>query len=390
MIINYEFLSEEAIENVITCMNYKVDKVVFFGFYDTIVKQKKQTEFFLKNNCGVKKVNFISLSQRDLVSVYNTMELEVQRDSGTGNLQFFDISGGESLILVAFGMLAKEYKLPMHIYDIVRNHLIELEEGALTSISSMAEKQNVVISIDQYIRLRGGVITSAISSKSYRLSDVEFEVDTERAWSVVKKYNELWNPFSHFITSMIDSDDSLDISGNKQALKAKLNKSSNQLDTYDELEAILADLIKIGIIVDKGSNDTTLSMQFKNSELMECIKKSGNILELHTYRTMKNSFDESLIDICIDWDGVIHAATDEDVSNEIDVIGMSGVIPTFISCKSGKMTGNQGLHAMYELLTIKERFGGKYSRMILAVAQKMSKANELRAKEMGIEVIEMQ
>ena len=39
MVVNYEFLGDEPIENLITCMNFKIDKAVFFGYNDSIEKQ---------------------------------------------------------------------------------------------------------------------------------------------------------------------------------------------------------------------------------------------------------------------------------------------------------------------------------------------------------------
>ena len=47
MTVNFEFLGNEPIENLITCMNYKMDKVVFFGYDDVIAEQRKNTEDFL-------------------------------------------------------------------------------------------------------------------------------------------------------------------------------------------------------------------------------------------------------------------------------------------------------------------------------------------------------
>ena len=48
MIVNIEFLDVEPIENLVTCLNYKVDKVVFFGYEDVIIKSREHTERFLK------------------------------------------------------------------------------------------------------------------------------------------------------------------------------------------------------------------------------------------------------------------------------------------------------------------------------------------------------
>ena len=56
MVVNFEFLGGEPIENLITCMNFKVDKVVFFGYHKVMEEQKARTEKFLKKYCEVKIV----------------------------------------------------------------------------------------------------------------------------------------------------------------------------------------------------------------------------------------------------------------------------------------------------------------------------------------------
>lgn len=48
MVVDFEFFSNEPIENVITCMHFKVDKVVYFGYYDMVQNRSECTENFLK------------------------------------------------------------------------------------------------------------------------------------------------------------------------------------------------------------------------------------------------------------------------------------------------------------------------------------------------------
>lgn len=55
MVVNFEFLGGEPIENLITCMNFRIDKVVFFGYHEVIEKQKTRTDRFLKNTAVCKK-----------------------------------------------------------------------------------------------------------------------------------------------------------------------------------------------------------------------------------------------------------------------------------------------------------------------------------------------
>lgn len=91
--VNFEFLEDEPIDNVVTCMNYRMDKVVFFGYDKTIQQQKQRTEDFLINYCGVKKVVFLALSQSNLQSILKIMRDAIEGELEAGNHIYFDITG---------------------------------------------------------------------------------------------------------------------------------------------------------------------------------------------------------------------------------------------------------------------------------------------------------
>ena len=66
MDVIFEFLGKEPIENVITCMNYQIDKVVYFGYQDMINNFQYSMEKFLKTYCAVKNVEFCPMPKNDL------------------------------------------------------------------------------------------------------------------------------------------------------------------------------------------------------------------------------------------------------------------------------------------------------------------------------------
>ena len=109
MIVNIEFLDDEPIENVITSLHFKIDKTIFFGFADVIEKRKEITKNFLKKYCGVREVSFVCLPEYQLDSILATMRKVVEQEMLRKNDVFFEVTGGESLILIAFGMLAESF-----------------------------------------------------------------------------------------------------------------------------------------------------------------------------------------------------------------------------------------------------------------------------------------
>ena len=96
--------------------------------------------------------------------------------------------------------------------------------------------------------------------------------------------------------------------------------------------------------------------------------------------------DECQVGVHLDWDGVVHDQPGIDVLNDIDVLSLRGYVPTYISCKSGKMSAQQTLHALYELDTVAKRFGGKHANIILMTTKELTDVYMERAADMGIEV----
>ena len=64
MNVNFEFLDSEPIHNVITNLNYRLDKTVFFGSFDDIEKYREHLTRFLQKNCGVQVVEFVPIKRK--------------------------------------------------------------------------------------------------------------------------------------------------------------------------------------------------------------------------------------------------------------------------------------------------------------------------------------
>ena len=386
MVVNFEFLGSEPIENVITCMHFKVDKAVFFGYHDVVLSKRKSTENFLKKYCGVSRVVFHELSGYDLQSVLKTMRTEIEYEKGNGSKLYFDITGGESLILVAFGMLSKEFEAPMHIFDIEKDRLIELDEGARASISKDVESNNVEFNIERYIEMRGGIINWGLHKTIKEDEDDEFVEDIAKIWKVAKKHIAAWNAFSTYIRTNMKPDDDLRVSRSARTVINELSVSPRELNNVNKLNSIVDDLESEGILTDVVHSDGRYRFRYKNEGIMACLWEGGSALELQTYQNVKKESDDCKVGIHLDWDGEIHDMSGIDVVNEIDVLSLKGNVLTFFSCKSGKMKPRESMYALYELDTVAKRFGGKYAKKVLVTAMGLNNTALERADEMGIEV----
>lgn len=383
MVVNFEFLGNEAIENVITCMNFKVDKVIFFGYYETIQSQRKNVDNFLCKYCGVQKTEYHTLSHDDLRSVLKTMRKEIENELKQNNQIYFDITGGESLLLVAFGKLSKEFETPMHLYDVLGNRLIELYEDTAHRISNDVEPQRVQLDLDKYIEMQGGIINQGLHKN---IKNDEFVEELAKIWKVAKKNWDYWNSFSDFLRANFVPDENLNVNTRTSTVVSALSESKTKLKNINKFNNIVDELDAVGILLNVERSNEQYRFTFKNQEVKDCLWEGGSILELHVYQKEKTQSDECKVGVHLDWDGEIHNRPGEDVVNEIDVLSLKGNTPTFISCKSGKMGAQQALHALYELQTVADRFGGKYAKKLLVTAHPLGDIYRERAAEMGIEV----
>ena len=391
MNVNIEFLGKEPIENLITCMNFKMDKTIYFGYPEVIDELSECTTKFLVKYCGMKRENifFKELSYADFAAVLAGLRETLREERTVGNRLFFDITGGESLILVAFGVLSKEFNAPMHLFDVRKNRLIELEEGANGSVKKEVPERKAKLSLDAFIEMRGGVINYRHHKAIKSDSDRKFWDMVPAIWKLAAEYEDCWNAFSSLLREHFVPDDTLCTGVTQKQLESAIRRSNNAIKDLDTLNDILNRLEQIGAIKDGSNEEGVYRFRYGSKAIKDCLWDGGSILELHTYYQMKKTADDCRVGVHIDWDGTIHRAYGKDVLNEIDVMTLHGNVLTFISCKSGNMDSGKALNAMYELETVARRFGGKYVKKVLAIMKPMGKVYLERAREMGIEVWDM-
>ena len=381
MIVNIEFLDNEPIENVISSLHFKIDKTIFFGFSEVIEAKKEITKNFLKKYCGVKEVSFVCLPEYQLDSILATMRKVVEQELIRKNDVFFEVTGGESLILIAFGMLAESFKAPMHSFEIETQKLIELNRENVTPISEVAPKQYIKLDLDSFIEMQGGKINYRLHKGAKNLENPEFEKQIEALWDISSKYGEKWNFFADFLRRCCGPDVNLQVNVTGKQVMAAYRKV-NRFQSIRELGRILTDCASAGVLVDFMHTKDQLSFRYKDEKIKDILWDAGSILEMHTFMEERKNADDCMVGVHLDWDGVIYNHSLKDTLNEIDVLSLKGVIPTFISCKNGSV--NQ--MALYELQTVADKFGGKYAKKVIAAPQGLNDTHSLRAKEMGIEI----
>ena len=377
-----EFLDREPIENVITAMNFRLDRVIFFGYEDVKEEMENITRKFLVNYCGLTEDNvlFYSVPRTDMKEILTTIRQTVRKQKDEGNQVFFDITGGESLPLVAFGMLAAEFRAPVHQYDVSEGTLVELDEGAPIQISTSVQRRVLKPTVSMFIEMHGGVVNSRLHKGIKTIEDEETEQMAMAMWKICSENAKLWNQFTNLLKNYPADKTQMTATISLAQVRAAFEKNS-LLKTPKQLITLLDKCEKVGLLKNVRHENGFFGYTFPNEGIRDCLRDSGAPLELYTYLTMRPNYTDTVLGVHLDWDGRIHTSIASDVVNEIDVMMMDGYVPVFVSCKNG----NAGKEALYELRTVAERFGGKYARMILVCSAPLDGVDAERAEEMGIE-----
>lgn len=389
MNVNIEFFDSEPLENLITCLNFKMDKVIFFGHSDTMTDSRVQdTRRALKNICDITNVEFITVSQKSLYKVLELLEKEITAEMKGGNKCFFDLSGGEDLVLVAMGMLATQYKVPLHKFALPENELYLLTKwDQVPRIDEVVERRELKLTLDDIIGLHGGVINYRQQKDvKNNLNDKAFMESVKVMWEIANDSQKKWNGLSSVFkecTKYEDENDKVRVS--VKAMKQALKKIPDII-SIKELTNYLNRLGNQRILEKVEIDEEFIKFSYGSPMMRDCLLDAGCLLELHTYyeRVESGRYSDCRVGVHIDWDGEIDGR-EIDVENEIDVMLLEGVVPVFISCKNGRV--NQ--MALYELDAVANRFGGKYVRKELAATQEITPGYLKRAEEMGI-IVDMQ
>ena len=383
MNVNIELFDKEPIENLITCLNFQIDKVVYFGYYDVMTQDAMET-----TRKSLKKVNntieteFIEVSRKDLFKVVDALERVVERETKAGNKCFFDLTGGEDLVLVAMGILSTKYDCPMHRFEVSTGTLRMMNKFDVPGIEAVIERRNLNLTLDDIIGFQGGVLFYDDEQEYQKhLDEDDFLTDVKAMWSIAATDNRKWNALCGVIK---ECNDYVDEAGSVAVSKRYLENAVMQvrkLGSFENFYSYLERLQNKGVLYDVKKDENKVFFTYKNESMHEILTDAGKLLELVTYFQMKRSgrYSDCRTGIKIDWDGV-HKNDKTDVRNEIDVMLLEGYTPIFISCKNGKVDQIP----LYELDTVADRFGGKYVIKQMSLGEKMHVTHFCRAKEMEI------
>ncbi|MBO5935263.1 MAG: hypothetical protein J6Q94_07210 [Clostridia bacterium] len=428
-----ELIDAAPIHNIMGAMAFNAEKIIYVGS----VKEEKFRKSILPdferfyNRKEYENISFeyVQIIKNDFDDICTKLNRIISENKSC----YFDISGGEDIILTALGFVFAENP-DIHLYQINpatgRIHIYESQQDSdgnrkTEKISKSAEMQNTV---EENIIAHGGTVvydTEKTGCTHIWQFSIDFCHDIRKMWDICcngpsrspdRNDNHSYPRFWNSVTTALGLLEEINNSDNPDELLVSIEKAKSFVkkqgghfpDNYYLYALMKAGLISYG----KNNSENVLHIIYKNKQVKLCLTKAGVILELKTYIICEqlindDKFTDCMTGVTIDWDSVVHdEAADaneyyrmnvmerlgniEDTVNEVDVILMRGIIPYFISCKNGKFTAEE----LYKLNTIKNKFGTIYGKMFIITTDFDNSSDEYaleylqqRADDMGITII---
>lgn len=364
-----EFFDKNPLENLVTTLTLRPDRVIFFGKAELMMQQREACVDLLKK----KKLNTEIVWQRvdcdNLPLLIETLERTVQNEPDC----IIDVTGGEDLVLVAAGAvyerLRKTHNVQLQRFDLSRGRFFDCD-GDEKVVNEVLPR----LSVEENIALRGGIVRyhsrEAAGTEKWQITP-ELQKETDILWRISCRDPAQWNSAISVLRGQEKRPErtkSLQVTLNRARLKRAAEKSDAN-DAY--LNGLLHTLQSKRLFLDFTETEETVTYRYKDDALYRLMSKAGNVLEVKMLLLalqMKNAdgspwCTDAVNGVYIDWDGTLHSRYDEekDTENEIDVLLMRDIFPVFISCKNGTVKEEE----LYKLSTVADRFGGKYTRRVL-------------------------
>ena len=337
-----EFFDEEKIDNAVGTLLLRPKRTVFLF-------PEKRDESFLKALGDILEKRGIETELvAEVVNLENEEEAMVQVEEIVKRYPDadFDIAGGNDVMLVTMGLLAKKYNLPMH--------MAKPDKKTVTYINS--DKKAVIhddfLTVEELIMLYGGKCSNdSREEETYSWNrNNEREEEILNVWNICKSDPGAWNAAIGVMRGY-------------------------RMDKKNVLTMIWSKLKRDNLVKREGN-----VIRYKSSLVKYLLTKQGTALEMFTFLSGKktNFFDDGQSGVLIDWKGK------RDVENEIDVLFTRGFTGYFISCKNGMVDSDE----LYKLSVVAKRFGGRYAKKILVISYfEPDRSFMERAEELGIKVI---
>ena len=322
--------------------------------------------YFEYRDCPV-KLRFIPVSMLDSVKIEHVLKevLESHPDCA------IDISGGTDAALFAAGAVAGDNAV--FTYSREKKSFFEISNAPF----ARSVPCNVKLDARSCFLMAGGTLLPGREDNEQLKTMLP---QMEKLYEVYTRFRRVWNRQVSYIQKISSAEPGvLDAAG-------RMNEKAGDRHVNADTELFRA-LEEAGLILDLHIDDDGLRFRFPDEIVRFWLRDIGAVLELQVFRACLEAkcFDDVVLSAVVNWQG--GSAMRDSVTNEIDVMAVQGIEPVFISCKTCEIHTD----ALNELAILRDRFGGKGSRAIIAtsgVATKNRAPMRRRAAQLNIEVVE--
>ncbi len=357
-----EFFDKTPVENILSSLALKPDKVVYISPESRkVIRAIPNYQKILKGRGIHLEMRVKSIAKNDLEAIVAAL-YDIISDPSDDYV--IDISGGDEGALVALGIVLGSTDLQVSAFrmNAVSRRGVWFESKRSAEGRRKIEQivmdytghTQVYLTVQENVALHGGRIYG--ESHTFKKGDPVCG-DIDELWKICRLDCSGWN--------------------------AKINRISGCVSQYTagkELYSVADDDIgrKGGVdrefwksfvnggfirIDEKYTGRGITVFRYKSRPVQDCLTKAGSLFEYYTYKTAleceRNGvpvYDSATTGIILGWNDDI-----DTTRNEIDVMLMAGMIPVFISCKNGDVETDE----LYKLNTVAKKFGAGYAKCAL-------------------------
>ena len=328
---------------------------------------------FLRGIDPEAQAEFINVGDRSIETLFRKIDEVFKKYPDCA----VEMTGGSASVLIAAERYCGKRRVKSFYFDSRKGKFRNIYGMA----SEIARTRIPALDVGQLISMGGGVKTGCGHTTAPLSENAEL---IRGILDIYSRHLLDWNAFSEYLQFACRS--YCDTRNQYFCAPSALLNRKNLLFAN---RRILNELVGIGALREYLTDGENISFYFENSYVREVLTTVGMCLELYIYTAAKDSglFDSVEMSVVFDWDGVIKGDMNDTV-NELDVVMTKGLSSVFVSCK----TARPDTRDLYEITYLAGKFGGRNARAALATAYDLSGAswaNYLRARDMGLTVIEM-
>lgn len=367
-----ELYDERPIENVLGSEVFRPERTVFLCPAEVAQDkrlQKKLRDYFVHRGLNT-EVEFRQSSP------FSSEKLLRQLRSVTESCGecVIDITGGTDAALFACGQFCAETDIPAFTYSRRRGCFYSIHRAEFADRLPCTVQHKV----EDCFMMAGGAMRPGRVDNALL---ARYAGDFSPFFRFYLRHRSEWTQMIQYIQQSSRTEKGEPIS---LSVEAAYTVRAERGTRVNAPEGCLTELEAMGFLKDVYISREVVRYTFRDRQIRAWLRDIGSVLELYVYQTCLDTglFNDVRTSAVVDWEGDLKQ---ENVTNEIDVMGMRGILPVFISCKTCEVS----TEALNELAILRDRFGGHGAKAAIVTSRYCRSITRRRASELGIDVIDL-